>query len=125
MSSDIGSYTDSSFKTNNDHLNSDSDSIITPNENITPIKFVNQTSNKLDKVVTGVGTCNTISAVPQLIKYGVQTAKRVWRVLLDSRSDGDLLFVHPSNKERIPQKECFAPQKWPGKLLMVLPRQQK
>ena len=31
---------------------------------------------------------------------------------MDSGSDGDLLFVHPRNKECIPQKERFAPQKW-------------
>ena len=123
MSSDVGSYTDSSFKTNNDHFNSDSDSIITPNENITPIKFVNQSSNKQSKVVTGVGTCSTICAVPQLLKHGAQYAKRVWRVLLDSGSDGDLLFVHPSYKERIPQKERFHLKN--GKRLMVLSRQQK
>ena len=64
------------------------------------------------KVVKGVGTCSTVAAVPQLIKFDKQTAKRVWRVLLDSGSDGDLLFVHRANKERIPQKERFAPQKW-------------
>ena len=32
--------------------------------------------------------------------------------MLDSRSDGDLLFVHPLNREKIPQKEHFVPQKW-------------
>ena len=64
MTSDVGNCTDSLFKTNNDHLNSDSDSIITPNENIAQIKFVNQSSKKQAKVVTGVGTCSTIIAVP-------------------------------------------------------------
>ena len=59
-----------------------------------------------------MGPCLTIAAVLQLLKKGKQTTKRVWRVLLDSGFDGDLLFVHPSNKERIPQKERFAPQKW-------------
>jgi hypothetical protein len=77
MSSDIGSYTNSSIKTNDVHLASDSDSLITPTENIAPIKFVNQSSKKQSKVVTGVGTSSTVIAVPQLIKHGVQTAKRV------------------------------------------------
>ena len=45
------------------------------------------------------------------VKQGEQTAKRVWRVLLDSGSDGDLLFFHPSNKEYIPSKERLRPQK--------------
>ena len=83
------------------------------NNNITPIKFVDQNTYKnVMKVVRGVGTCSTVAAVPQLLKNGKQTAKRVWRVLLDSGSDGDLLFPHRSNTERIPQKERFAPQKW-------------
>ena len=56
MSSDIGSYDNSSIKTNHVHLASDSDSFIMPNENIAPIKFVNQSSNKQSKVVTGIGT---------------------------------------------------------------------
>ena len=63
------------------------------------------------KVVKGVSTCSTIAAVPQLIKDGKQTAKRVWHVLLDSGSDGDLLFVHQTNWELVSQKERFARQK--------------
>ena len=117
MSSDLEINLNSSPINNiNDHSNeteNDSDTTINSSNNITPIKFVNKTLNlQQQKVVKGVGACSTVAAVPQLIKKGKQTAKRVWRVLLDSGSDGDLLFVHPRNKERIPQKERFAPQKW-------------
>ena len=113
MSSDVGSYSDSSINCIEETFICDSDATTTSNNNIKPIKFVDKTlSIKQKKVVNGTGTCSTIVAVPHLIKKRVQTAKRVWRVLLDSGSDGDLLFVHPSNKERIPQKERFSPQKW-------------
>ena len=92
--------------------------------NITPIKFVDKSLYKnVMKVVRGVGTCLTVVAVPQLLKNGKQMAKRVWRVLLDSGSAGDLLFVHRSNTERIPQKERFTPQN--GRPLMELLEQQK
>ena len=73
----------------NGHFN-DSDTKIDPSNNITLIKFVNKSLyNQHKKVVKGVGTCSTVVAVPQLIKARKQTAKRVWRVLLDSGSDGD------------------------------------
>ena len=59
-----------------------------------------------------MGISTSVVAIPQLIKRGEQTAKRIWRILLDSGSDGDLLFVHPRNKEYIPSKERLHPQKW-------------
>ena len=69
------------------------------NKNITPIKFVKKTLYKQQKeVVKGVGVSTSVVAIPQLIKQGEQTAERSWCILLDSGSDGDLLFVHPRNK---------------------------
>ena len=59
-----------------------------------------------------MGISTSVVAIPQLLKQGEQTAKRVWRVLLDSGSDGDLLFVHLHNKEYIPSKERLHPQRW-------------
>ena len=65
------------------------------------------------KVVKGKGLCTTIEGVPQIAKNGrTRSAKRVWRILLDSGADGDLLFSHPKTREYIPQKERFAPCKW-------------
>ena len=78
---------------------------------IMPIKFVDNSLYKTMKnIAKGVGTCSTIVAVPQLLKNCQQTAKLVWRVLLYSGSNGHLLFVHCSTKDKIPQKERFAPQ---------------
>ena len=82
MSSDIGNNLNSSLN-NNDHFNcyssfSDSAAKITTNKNTTPIKFVDKSLYKMQmKVVKDVGTCSTVAAVPQLIKNGEQTAKRV------------------------------------------------
>ena len=57
--------------------------------------------------------CTTIEGVPKVAKNGrTKSAKRVWRILLDSGADGDLLFLHPKTREYIPQKERFAPCKW-------------
>ena len=38
--------------------------------------------------------------------------KRVLRVLLDSGSNGDLLFMREGQHSIIPTKERFSPQKW-------------
>ena len=110
MSCDVGSYSDSTINCIEETFICDSDATTISNKNIKPIKFVDKTlSTKQKKVVNGTGTCSTIVAVPHLIKKGVQTAKRVWRVLLDSGSNGDLLFVHEGSRSVIPSKERFAP----------------
>ena len=63
------------------------------------------------KVVKGKGLCTTIEGV-LVTKNEGKIAKRVWRILLDSGADGDLLFLHPDTSQYIPYKERFAPQKW-------------
>ena len=64
-----------------------------------------------NKVVKGAGLCTTIEGIAWSRKKG-RYSKRVWRILLDSGADGDLLFSHPSNKEYIPQKERYSPCTW-------------
>ena len=83
----------------------------TSNDNIQPIKFVEKSTNKLQKqVINGDGISATVVAVP---KYKNAKKKQdFWQILLDSGSDGDLLFVQKGSKKRIPWKERFAPQKW-------------
>ena len=49
---------------------------------------------------------------PKIQINRAEKSKRVWKVLLDSGSDGDLLFIHPDNNEYIPSKERFKPQRW-------------
>ena len=67
--------------------------------------------NKLpNQVVDGNGISATVVAVP---KYkNAKKKNEFWRILLDSGSDGDLLFVHQDSNKRIPWKERIAPQKW-------------
>jgi len=83
MSSEIDNELISSFK-NKNQSNRNSVSLFDTkvhsnySNNITPIKFVDKPLYKeVMKVVKGVGTCSTVVAVPQLIKNGKQTAKRV------------------------------------------------
>ena len=77
-----------------------------------PIKFVDKhLFNLQNKVLLDDGISSRVLAVPQNIGKN-KRAFRLWRVLLDSGSDGDLLFVHKSSKNCIPFKERFAPQKW-------------
>ena len=75
-----------------------------------PIKFAEKSLNKHQKqVITGSGVCCTVIGIPT---FKAKKAKRPWRILLDSGSDGDILFNHRGRKEYIPSKERFAPQKW-------------
>ena len=91
MSSDIGG---NSTSKNNDESNDYSE----PSKKTVPIKIVDKGLFKLKKkVVNGTGVCSTAIAVPQF-KHG-KKSNRVWRILLDSGSDGDLLFVHQGRKE--------------------------
>ena len=62
------------------------------------------------QVVKGNGISATIVAIP---KYkNAKKSNDLWRILLDSGSDGDLLFVHHDSNKRIPWKERITPQEW-------------
>ena len=76
-----------------------------------PIKIVTNTTSNLqsDKLLVG-NSLNTV--ILGIKKYPHKPSKRVWRVLLDSGSDGDLIFVQTGLKENVPSKERVRPQKW-------------
>ena len=62
------------------------------------------------QVVKGNGISAIIVAIP---KYeNAKKSNDLLRIILDSGSDGDLLFVHRDSDKRIPWKEIIAPQKW-------------
>ena len=65
--------------------------------------------NLQQKVVIGTGLITSVPA----ITYSSDSnhAKRVLRVLLDSGSDGDLLFLYDRDK-LTPTKRRISPQKW-------------
>ena len=78
-----------------------------------PIKIVTKTNTKSnlqsDKLLVG-NSLNTV--VLGILKNSNKPSKRMWHVLLDSGSNGDLLFVQKGLKENVPFKERFRPQKW-------------
>ena len=61
-------------------------------------------------VVEGEGVSAAVLAQP-LLKHN-KPAKRAWRVLLDSGSDGDLAFVHKKDLKNIHYTDRFHPIKW-------------
>jgi len=92
-----------------------------------PIKIV-ENNNYLTKsqLVTGTGTTSTVLAVPNITSMVETNRKRkrternkskpqkekVWTVLLDSGSDDDLYFHHPSNGFSLPFKRRLVPLNW-------------
>ena len=93
--------------------------------NTMPIKIVDKQTNDLkSKVVRGEGIRTAIAGIPMFTKSNKksrrrksdknnkqQSAKRVWRVLLDSGSDGDLVFVRKGTSE-VSYTRRNAAQKW-------------
>ena len=68
-----------------------------------PIKIgdTNYSNNK-NKVVIGTGLATSVSAI---LNSHSEKKKRILRVLLDSSSNGDLVFVQEGTKPYIPFKE--------------------
>ena len=76
-----------------------------------PIKVVG--SKKLLKQVTkGDGLCTAIVAILEMQTKNHGGAKKPLRVLLDSGSDGDLLFIRKGRRLKVPYKERYAAQTW-------------
>jgi len=84
----------------------------TTHNSTAPINSVNRNFKLSKEVVKGDGLHTSVFAIPKYRSKRAEKSKRVWRVLLDSGSDGDLLFRHPDNHKNIPAKERFKPQRW-------------
>lgn len=81
-----------------------------PSNNTMPNKIVDKfLYNLQQKVVIGSGLITAIVAITY--SSNSNHAKRVLRVLLDSGSDGDLLFLYDGDK-LTPTKKRISPQKW-------------
>ena len=64
-------------------------------------------------MVKGRGRQSATAALPQLREHTVSSKqKKVWKVLFDSGSDGDIAFIHKSNKASIEMQNRLHPQKW-------------
>jgi hypothetical protein len=87
---------------------------IVQNANSAPIKIVETYPNYANNVVKGAGICAAIVAVPyKHIKNIEGLPPQVWwRTLLDSGSDGDLLFITKSQLKNIPHEKRYAAETW-------------
>ena len=64
-------------------------------------------------MVKGKGRQSATAAVPQLREHTESSKQRkVWKVLFDSGSDGDIAFIHKSNKASIEMQTRLHPQRW-------------
>ena len=52
------------------------------------------------------------TTVPAIMELGPKYKNRILRVLLDTGSDGDLMFLQKGRKSYVPFKERYAPQTW-------------
>jgi hypothetical protein len=78
-----------------------------------PIKIVAKESHKLTKkICKGEGVCTSVVALPLFNKKRNSKFGRPYRVLLDSGSDGDIIFVRKDTKDNVPFKKRYSPQKW-------------
>ena len=118
---EVGNYNRTSNKFNkaanyeetNNHSTATYTSTFNNTEYSTPIKVIEKTSNKLQqKVVVGKGIISSIVALPEFRNTTSKTHYRPYRVLLDSGSDGDILFVRKGTADRVPTKSRLSPQKW-------------
>ena len=96
---------------------------IVQNANSAPIKIVETYPNYKNNVVKGAGICAAIVAVPYKHKKNIEglPPQVWWRTLLDSGSDGDLLFVTKNKLKTFHMKRGTQPK--PGKPQMEHLRQ--
>lgn len=91
--------------------NSDTNSLL--NKNALPIKIVARDTHSLtNKVRKGNGACANVVALPLFNQKRNNNYGRPYRVLLDSGSDGDILFVRKDTNDCVPYKKRYSPQKW-------------
>ncbi|MCP4745953.1 MAG: hypothetical protein GY874_07405 [Desulfobacteraceae bacterium] len=83
-----------------------------------PIKIVeNELQNYKNMAVKGQGLVTSVVAMVQVKcshskdKNSAKWKYKALHILLDSGSDGDLLFVKPNSRSIIPTKERILPQK--------------
>ena len=100
-----------------------------------PIKVVNPNnihSTSRRQVVKGRSITTAMAAIPQL-RGKIESAKKVWKVLFDSGSDGDIAFIKRSDKASIDMHDQLRPLRWKtsngifgtnkvGNVLLTLPK---
>ena len=79
-----------------------------------PIKILEKPLQTRKQVVNGTGISAVVAATVFLTNKieKQQPHQKAWRVLLDSGSDGDLIFITKKNLKNIPHKKRYSPEKW-------------
>ena len=74
-------------------------------------KAIHSTSRR--QVVKGRGNQSATAAIPQLRENAESPKqKKVWKVLFDSGSDGDIAFIYKRDKASIKMQNRLHPQRW-------------
>jgi hypothetical protein len=84
------------------------------NANSAPIKMIEAYPSYSNKVIKGAGICAAMVDVPSKhIKHIEGIPSKIWwRTLLDSGSDGDLLFITKRQMKNIPYEKRYAAKTW-------------
>ena len=115
---DLSELDDTSYSDNKNSPNNCDHSIPQPNKVIDVLDNAKGLSKGPSKTamggengtVIGRGTVTCVVAIPQFSSRSL-SQRCVYRVLLDSGSDGDLAFIRKGMKESVPHKNHIAPQR--------------
>ena len=85
--------------------------IVNNNDHLVKSRSIHSTSRR--NVVKGRGIITATLAIPQLREHNESSkTKKVWKVLFDSGSDGDIAFIRKSEKASIDMHKRLHPQRW-------------
>ena len=85
--------------------------IVNNNDHLVESRSIHSTSRR--HVVKGRGIITATLAIPQLRAHNESSkTKKVWKVLFDSGSDGDIAFIRKSEKASIDMHKRLYPQRW-------------
>jgi len=94
-------------------LNIESTPALCYTNNSSPIKVVVKDSHTLgSSVKIGKGASTQVIGLPLFNRKRNNMPRRPYRVLLDSGSDGDILFVRKDTSDVVPTTKRIRPQKW-------------
>ena len=74
-----------------------------------PIKIVDKTRNTPTKAVVNGDSIRVVIAAMPYFKDGKVSLKQAWRCLLDSESDGNLIFIKEKGLCNIPNVKRYIP----------------
>ena len=85
--------------------------IVNNNDHLVKSRSIHSTSRR--NVVKSRRIITATLAIPQLRAHNESSkTKKVWKVLFDSGSDGDIAFIRKSEKASIDMHKRLHPQQW-------------